>query len=131
MKFNLFCFSIQFAAAVAASITIFKSPENVSLALPILLSGVAFEAAYFAAQKDFGQWGFSLRLAMSSGLAAASIPLTVLLLLSSPQPSQLLGLALNTAITAFFVGIAGAVLALPAWYEIKASKPVIRHEYAV
>jgi hypothetical protein len=100
-----------------------------SNAIPVLaVAGLAFEAVLMAVRAEIKN--VPLNLVLGAGLAAASMPWTMLLLANQTAKS-LLPLVWNLSITAFFIGVAGAVVSFLIWYYIKNTKPIIKFEYAV
>lgn len=87
-------------------------------------SGIAFEAVFAIARMLIKSQPFDLLI--SAGLTgSAAIWAIHAIALKGSQLSPVV----NASITAFFTGIAGALIACAVWYEIKNSRVVIRFEY--
>jgi len=97
--------------------------------IPVLLVvGVTFELVLIIIRTEVKN--VPLNLIFGTGIAAASMPWTMLLL-ANQTVKGLMPFVWNFSLTAFFIGVAGAVISFLVWYNVKNAKAVIKFEYAV
>ena len=118
----------MFAASSVAYLFGLLPPFGVNPVPVLAAAGFVFELVYVIIRAEFRS--VPINLLGAAGLSGASIP-WAMLLLSNTEAAGLLSAAANFSLSAFFIGVAGAVASFAAWYEVKSTRAVIRYEYAV
>lgn len=96
--------------------------------IPILvIAGIVFELFFLLLRIKIKN--IPLDVILGAAFSNASIPWTILLLVQTSK--GLLPYALNFSLSAFLIGIIGAIISFLIWYNIKSYKTIIKFEYSV
>ena len=96
--------------------------------VPILLiAGLIFELFFLLLKIKIKN--IPLDVVLGAAFSNFSIPFAMLVFVGAPK--ELMPLVWNFALTAFIIGIMGAIISFLTWYKIKGTKMIIRFEYAV
>lgn len=91
------------------------------------LAGLLFEFLFLMLKLEIHF--LPLDIIVGTALAAASVPLSTLFLLSTELAAQNGRAVLNILLLSFSIGLIGAVLAFLIWFQIKHTKLVLQYEY--
>lgn len=89
-------------------------------------AGIVFEAFFLLARIEIKSIPFDAVL--GAAFSNASIPFTMMLLIGE-KTKGIMPYVWNFALTAFIIGVAGAIIAFIAWYNVKSLKHIIKFEY--
>jgi ABC-type thiamin/hydroxymethylpyrimidine transport system permease subunit len=95
--------------------------------LVFLMAGIVFELGFLLFKLEFKN--VQVDILLGTAFAAASIPFTTGMLLSSGVTLTMLTAMLNLILTSFFVGVIGAILSFLLWYHLRTTKWVLKFEY--
>jgi len=96
--------------------------------IPILLmAGVIFELFFLLMRIEIKN--IPLDVVLGAGFSNASIPWTIFLFTQSS--TNLMPYLINFSLSAFLVGIIGALISFLIWFNIKGNKNIIKFEYSV
>ena len=96
--------------------------------VPILfIAGLIFELFFLLLKIEIRN--IPLDVVLGAAFSNFSIPFAMLMFASSTR--ELIPFVWNFALTAFIIGVMGAIISFLIWYKIKGTKMIIKFEYAV
>ena len=95
--------------------------------ISFIIVGLLFELVFLVLKLEVKH--IQLDIVLGTAVAAASLPLSAGMLLSSALAIEMISRIINMMIFSFFVGMAGALLSFLLWYYLRTAKLVLRFEY--
>lgn len=93
----------------------------------LIIAGIIFELIFLIFKLEVKN--IQLDIMAGTAISAASIPITTGLLLSFNVSLSMISSIINLILLSFFVGLIGAVFSFLIWYNLRATKIVLKYEY--
>jgi len=122
-------FAVTLFYIIGAVILFLVGPKGLAYGeiLAMGLAGLIFELGFMALKFEIK--GVGVDVVIGTAISIASVPFLTAVFLSWDVAKDMLFALLNQVLAGFLIGIAGALLALLVWTELRTTKIVLKFEY--